>query len=349
MILADKIIMLRKKNGWSQEELAEKMNVSRQAVSKWEGAQTIPDLGKILQMARLFGVTTDYLLKDELETEEHTREDEQPDLRKIGMEEAGIYLESRVKAAKRIALGALLCILSPVAMLLLLAGAEGGWGISNEFAVGVGLVILLFFVVAAVGLFVYTGFQNTPYEFLENGEGFECEYGVEGMVREKQKAFRKDYVVHMVFGICACVISPVPLFLGIFGGTDFQMMSFLCVTIAVVGAVFTSWCEMGYDGKPCKSSFGKGIMRQRRRKQTIFGSRSARFTGWYSPPSTWPGAFSRTIGTSPGWCLQWAACCLRLWKGFATFGPNGNRNDRRTSGKRRSFLLKIQIASLGNL
>lgn len=235
MILADKIIMLRKKNGWSQEELAEKMNVSRQAVSKWEGAQTIPDLGKILQMARLFGVTTDYLLKDELETEEHTREDEQPDLRKIGIEEAGIYLESRVKAAKRIALGALLCILSPVAMLLLLAGAEGGWGISNEFAVGVGLVILLFFVVAAVGLFVYTGFQNTPYEFLENGEGFECEYGVEGMVREKQKAFRKDYVVRMVFGICACVISPVPLFLGIFGGTDFQMMSFLCVTIAVVG------------------------------------------------------------------------------------------------------------------
>ena len=44
MILADKIIRLRKKNGWSQEELAEKMAVSRQAVSKWEGAQTIPDL-----------------------------------------------------------------------------------------------------------------------------------------------------------------------------------------------------------------------------------------------------------------------------------------------------------------
>ena len=64
MILADKIIRLRKKNGWSQEELAEKMQVSRQAVSKWEGAQTIPDLEKILMLSRLFGVTTDYLLKD---------------------------------------------------------------------------------------------------------------------------------------------------------------------------------------------------------------------------------------------------------------------------------------------
>ena len=43
MILADKIIRLRKKHGWSQEELAEKMQVSRQAVSKWEGAQTMPE------------------------------------------------------------------------------------------------------------------------------------------------------------------------------------------------------------------------------------------------------------------------------------------------------------------
>ena len=48
MILADKIVRLRKKNGWSQEELAQKMNVSRQAVSKWESAQTIPELEKIL-------------------------------------------------------------------------------------------------------------------------------------------------------------------------------------------------------------------------------------------------------------------------------------------------------------
>ena len=60
---------MRKKSGWSQEELAEKMEVSRQAVSKWESAQTVPDLNKILQLGKLFGVTTDYLLKDELELE----------------------------------------------------------------------------------------------------------------------------------------------------------------------------------------------------------------------------------------------------------------------------------------
>ena len=70
MILADKIIDLRKKAGWSQEELAEKLGVSRQSVSKWEGAQSIPDMNKILQLSDLFGVSTDYLLKDSMEASE---------------------------------------------------------------------------------------------------------------------------------------------------------------------------------------------------------------------------------------------------------------------------------------
>ena len=75
MILADKLTALRKKAGWSQEELAEQLGVTRQSVSKWEGAQSVPDMDKVVQMSRLFGVTTDFLLKDELsEEEDYTRE-----------------------------------------------------------------------------------------------------------------------------------------------------------------------------------------------------------------------------------------------------------------------------------
>lgn len=66
MILADKIIEERKKNGWTQEDLAQKLGVSRQSVSKWESAGAIPDLKKIIQLADLFGVSTDYLLKMKL-------------------------------------------------------------------------------------------------------------------------------------------------------------------------------------------------------------------------------------------------------------------------------------------
>ena len=75
MIFADKLIALRKKAGWSQEELAEQLGVTRQSVSKWEGAQSVPDIDKILQLSRLFGVTTDYLLKDEQAEPEYTEND----------------------------------------------------------------------------------------------------------------------------------------------------------------------------------------------------------------------------------------------------------------------------------
>lgn len=87
MILADKIIEERKKNGWSQEELASKLGVSRQAVSKWESSGSIPDLQRILQMSELFGVTTDYLLKDEIE-EERLNEYVETKTIKVSMEEA---------------------------------------------------------------------------------------------------------------------------------------------------------------------------------------------------------------------------------------------------------------------
>ena len=63
MTLAEKIAALRKQQGWSQETFAEKMDVTRQAVSKWESAQSVPDIDKLVKISNLFGVTTDYLLK----------------------------------------------------------------------------------------------------------------------------------------------------------------------------------------------------------------------------------------------------------------------------------------------
>ena len=63
MNLADRIQQLRKRKGISQEELADRIGVSRQAVSKWESGQTSPDLEKIVLLSEFFEVTTDYLLK----------------------------------------------------------------------------------------------------------------------------------------------------------------------------------------------------------------------------------------------------------------------------------------------
>ena len=90
MILADKITALRRQRGWSQEELAGQLGVSRQAVSKWESAAAIPDLERILKMSQIFEVSTDYLLKEELEQPEvAVTTGEEPDerLRSVSLEE----------------------------------------------------------------------------------------------------------------------------------------------------------------------------------------------------------------------------------------------------------------------
>ena len=69
MKLPDKIIQHRKANGWSQEDFAEKMDVSRQAISRWENGTALPDAQNILQISKLFHVTTDYLLNDDYESD----------------------------------------------------------------------------------------------------------------------------------------------------------------------------------------------------------------------------------------------------------------------------------------
>lgn len=68
MNIAEKIVLLRKKKGISQEELANELNTSRQAISKWENNQSTPDLEKLVALSKYFNVTTDYLLIDSIET-----------------------------------------------------------------------------------------------------------------------------------------------------------------------------------------------------------------------------------------------------------------------------------------
>lgn len=65
MKLYEKIIKLRKSNGWSQEELAEKLDLSRQAISRWENGTALPDANNILQLSKIFGVASDYLLNED--------------------------------------------------------------------------------------------------------------------------------------------------------------------------------------------------------------------------------------------------------------------------------------------
>ena len=170
MILSEKIIMLRKKYGWSQEELAERLDISRQSVSKWESGVSIPDLERIVSMSQLFGVTTDYLLKDEMEETEFT-DGMTPEITEgkvITVEEANTFLEATKKYAARIAPAVSLCVLSPVVLLWLLGMAGAGRvAVTENVAGGIGLIVLLLMVVVAVAVFLLTGIPYNKYEYLE--------------------------------------------------------------------------------------------------------------------------------------------------------------------------------------
>ena len=218
MILADKLIDLRKRSGWSQEELADKLGVSRQSISKWEGAQSVPDMNRILKMSELFGVSTDYLLKDELGPENIVREalptpDTEPPLRQVDLEEASAFLEHRQISARRISLGVMLCVLSPI-LLIVLGGAmdAGKVALTEAQAVGIGLLALFLLVGAAVALFVVTGLKGSRFEYLEK-EAIETAYGVDGMVKDRREKYRHSFNTLLTMGIVLCVLAVLPLFL----------------------------------------------------------------------------------------------------------------------------------------
>ncbi len=295
MILADKIMNLRKKNGWSQEELAEKMHVSRQAVSKWEGAQTVPDLEKVLALSRLFGVTTDYLLKDEIENEEFTDEAESASVKRISLALAGEFLEWRRIAAARIAAATFLCIVAVIPLLLLAAAAEApGHFISENIAAGAGLTVLLMFVAAAVAIFVSCRLKNAPFEFIDR-EPFETEYGVEGMVKETQKAYRAAYAKYNIIAVCLCVLAPVPLFVGAVTENESFTVIMLTVTLLLAGLGSALFIFAGVRRASMQKLLKEGDYAERDKKTRIKETVSsvywlcaaAAYLGWSFMTSDW--------------------------------------------------------------
>ena len=242
MILADKIINLRKKNGWSQEELAEKLGVTRQSISKYEGAQSIPDLDKILKLSEIFGVTTDYLIKDELEEEEYAASQMQENesesdrsVHKVTMEMANEYLQIIDWSAGKTAFATMLCILSPIVLLMLGAMSEmPNYHISENAAAGIGICVLIVLIAIAVTIFILCGMKTKKYEFMEK-EDIETAYGVSGMVKEKRDAYHSMYVTQLVIGIACCICSVIPLFgtLAV-SESDFYMVSAVCMLLALV-------------------------------------------------------------------------------------------------------------------
>lgn len=237
MILADKIIDLRKKSGWSQEELAAKLNVSRQAVSKWEGAQSVPDLDRVLQMSRLFGVSTDYLLKDEQTAADSTGEELSPEpVRTVSMEEANRFLDAGEANARPMALAVFLCIVSPIC-LILLAGLSSrpGAEIAEGTAAAAGLCVLLLLVAGAVAIFISCAARAKPFGYMDT-EIFETAYGVEGLVSQRKAGFEPTALRYRIIAVVLCILGVLPLLLSALLEMDeLFIAAMVCVLLLVAG------------------------------------------------------------------------------------------------------------------
>ncbi|MBQ8416418.1 MAG: helix-turn-helix transcriptional regulator, partial [Clostridia bacterium] len=221
MKLADKIIRLRKQKGWSQEELAERLEVSRQSVSKWESGLSNPDLDKIISLSDLFGVSTDELLKDELqgvtearkskvgETAEGQEQTEMIPLRRVEKAEAERYLQTVRLLSWRFALGVMLCILSPICLICLAGAADAGM-LGEGLAVGIGLGVLLAFVAVAVAIFIPNGMRLSEFDYLEK-ESICLSETLSQEIGKRHSQFAPKHRLFVTVGCVICILGAVPL------------------------------------------------------------------------------------------------------------------------------------------
>ena len=236
MILAEKIMEERKKNGWSQEELAEKLGVSRQSVSKWESAQSVPDLQRILEMSRIFNVTTDYLLKDEVENQPAVQatEDSGKELRRLSMEEANAFLSDNQRFAGKIATGCMICVLCPIPLLIIMALQKAEvLALSEDSAGAIGVIALLAVVAVSLIFILPAALSTGKWDWLEK-EVFDTEYGVDGLVKSRSEKHKKHFVRAITGGTLFAIGGVIALLLGAFIDTNNTPlhMGLCCVLLA---------------------------------------------------------------------------------------------------------------------
>jgi transcriptional regulator with XRE-family HTH domain len=301
MILADKIIQLRKKRGWSQEDLAEKLNVSRQSVSKWEGSNSLPDLNKILKLAEIFGVSTDDLLKDEMEVQENVNVTKKSGNIRIGIEEANHYVEEKVRNSKKIAIGVLITIMSTAPLFALLGIVKSGvLSLNVNFATSIGLGSLFFMVGTGVLFFMKASSFKEEFENYEE-QKIDLEYGVKERVKDHQKEYRSHYTLRVSIGVMLLITSSVPLItMAILGGSEDKIMFMLIVLLLMISLGIMTIIPASARYNAYHILLGEGNYTPSKKRQT---KKIERMSGVYWPLVT--GVYLAWSFWTMDWGITW--------------------------------------------
>ncbi len=190
LTFGQKLKSLRKEHGYSQEEFAQHLDVSRQAVSKWESDKGMPETDKLLQISTIFGVTLDYLLK-----EGSTDESQQDIGHYVSREMINGFLSYKRQGAKRIAIGVSLIILSNLFISVIP---------DKEIA----LLPYWITMVLGIAVLVWHIFQPKRYKEIATKQLLFDDAIIKDFRMEYEKN-RKRYVVMIIAGVILLVLGPV--------------------------------------------------------------------------------------------------------------------------------------------
>lgn len=212
MKIGQKIAGLRKKSSLSQEALAEKMNVSRQAVSKWESNQSIPDIEKIVDLSELFGVTTDYLLKNGTPSFELPGKSSEEKIEKalpaITDQEIDQYLEVAKKAAHFESLSIALFFLAIASFCLFSTLVF----ISHNIFGTVAYIAPIIIIAIALGYFIHAKLMMHEFKSITQNK-FALTSTQNDLIDSSAHEFRNKNNRRIVIGVVLCILAIIPLIL----------------------------------------------------------------------------------------------------------------------------------------
>lgn len=193
MKFCDKLQKMRKERNYSQEKLADILNISRQAVSKWESGIAYPETDKLIELSKLFNVSIDYMLNDEI-GETITAEENEKELNQA---EVKAFEKVLKKFARGISIGVALCILAGAVLMVFSA-------ITNS-----SVMIIPTLVIAAIGVSILI-FNGIDFERQEET----YERYVNSKINEQEKIkFNNKFRNAIMIGVAICIISSIPIFL----------------------------------------------------------------------------------------------------------------------------------------
>ena len=300
MTFSEKISALRKQKGWSQEELAEKLMVTRQAVSKWESAQSMPDLDKLVQLSEALGVSTDYLLKDEqaLSAPVPATAEQTVKPRHVTQEEAKRFLQLQMAAIPKTTFGVALCVWFSIVLIGLPACSTiFKLGFSEAVCTGIGLCVLLVMVAAGVALLLTASGKLREFEYLER-EPIETDNGAREQALSMQREVLPICAKRNTIGVVLCILSVLPLFalMCVPGVPDGYYSLAVCALLLLVGIACLLLVRTGSMRGAVDKLLEQGdYTRENKAKSRLVGAVSAAY-----------------------WLVVTAAVL------FFTFGPNGN-------------------------